>query len=66
MHLEDIKQQLDKGDIAFIAQSTEYSKEMVRKVLDGDRNNKLIVEAARILVEGKKSLREQISIMLEA
>jgi hypothetical protein len=63
MNISEIKQQLEWGDMDFIAKSTGYSKEMVRKVLAGDRNNNRIVEAAKILVDGKKSLKDQISIM---
>lgn len=63
MHLSEIKQQLDTGDMAFIAKSTGYSRETVSKVLAGERNNEIIVEASKMLVEGKKSLQEQIAIM---
>lgn len=64
MTLDDIKQELDSGDVGFIAETTGYSKEMVRKVISGDRVNSDILLATQILVSGKKSLREQISIML--
>lgn len=63
MQLDEIKNSLDSSDASFIAKGTGYSVEMVRKVLNGDRNNSVIVEAAKIIIEGKKSLKEQIEIM---
>ena len=64
MHLESIKQQLDSGDVKFLSESTGYSKEMIYKVLNGERNNEDIARAIKHLAEGKKSLREQISLIV--
>lgn len=64
MLLDDIKQQLDTGDVKFLSRNTGYSKEMIYKVLDGERNNDVIVKAAKHLIDGKKSLAEQISIIV--
>jgi hypothetical protein len=61
----EIKELLDSGDQKFISRSTGYSPETVRKVLGGQRNNDKILKAAQILVEGKKSLAEQIEIMVQ-
>ncbi|MCU0441450.1 MAG: hypothetical protein MUE96_03555 [Bacteroidia bacterium] len=63
MQLEHIKQELGYGDQIFIAKSTGYSVETVKKVLRGERINDKILKAAEMLIDGKKSLHEQISIM---
>lgn len=60
-----IKEMLDSGDQKFISKSTGYSTETVRKVLAGSRNNDKIIKAAEILIEGKRSLAEQIEIMIQ-
>lgn len=66
MELAEIKQQLSTGDIPFLAKATGFSKELVRKVLAGERNNDTVLMAAEMLVKSKKSLLEQIEIMAEA
>jgi len=63
MQLIEIKKNMDSGDASFLAKTTGYSVEMVRKVLNGERNNDLIVQAAELFVKNKKSLSEQIALM---
>lgn len=63
MKLDEIKNRLDSSDMGFIAKSTGYSYDLVNKVINGARVNEKIVEAAKILIEGKKSLADQIAIM---
>jgi hypothetical protein len=63
MTLDEIKNSLDPSDTKFIAKSLGYSDDLVRKVLNGARVNDSIVQAAKMVIEGKKSLAEQIAIM---
>jgi predicted transcriptional regulator len=63
MTLSDIKNSLDPSDTNFIARNLGYSPDFVRKVINGERKSTLVVKAAELVVEGKKSLEEQISIM---
>lgn len=63
MNILEIKESLVSGDMPFLAKSTGYSYETIKKVLDGERKNDLIVNAAKILIEGKKSLATQIAVM---
>lgn len=66
MEFSEIKENISSSDQKIIAKTTGYSIETVRKVMAGTRNNTLIWEAAKIIAKGKKSLEEQILIMLEA
>lgn len=63
MELELIKQNLKYGDIPFIARSTDKSIETVKKVLEGKRNNTLVLKAAELVATNNESLAEQIRIM---
>ena len=63
MSLDEIKNNLDRSDAAFIAKNLGYTPEMVRKVLNGDRNNDTIIEAARIVAQNNISLQHQIAAM---
>lgn len=48
----------DHGDLAKIARSTGYSKNMVWRVLvGGDRHNETIVQAAQKVIEFNQSLK---------
>jgi hypothetical protein len=64
MELIEIKKQLDFGDQRFLAKATGYSTETVKKVLDGTRVNTKVMDAALFMIAGKRSMEEQIRIML--
>lgn len=66
MNLEEINNNIERGDQKVIARSTGYSNEMVKKVLAGTRNNEMILKAAEMLIKNRQSLEEQIAIMAQA
>jgi predicted transcriptional regulator len=66
MTIEEIKNGLEYGDQKAIARSTGYSEVMVKKVLSGERNNGKIIKAAEMMIKGRKSLEEQITIMVQS
>jgi hypothetical protein len=66
MTIEEVKNGLEYGDQKAIARSTGYSEVMVKKVLSGERNNRKIIKAAEMMIKGRKSLEEQITIMVQS
>lgn len=65
MRIESIKQNLKFGDTQFIAKKVNKSKDLVNKVLAGQRNNDDVLKVAQMVAENNISLSEQIDIMLQ-
>lgn len=69
MKKNEISAQLEYRDAKFIAQTTGFSESLVDKVLNGKGDNKRdnvkIIKAAKMVIAGRKSLEEQIKIMVE-
>lgn len=63
MKLDEIKKRLKPSDSKFIADTLGYSYDLVNKVLNGERTNELIVNAAIMKINSDQSLAEQIAIM---
>ena len=63
MTLDEIKKNLSRSDAAFIGKNLGYTPVMVRMVLNGDRNNDKIIEAATIMAKNNISLQQQIAAM---
>lgn len=63
MKIEEIKQGLKFGDCIFIARITGYSEPTVSAVVNGTRNNKVVLKAAEMVARNNRSLEEQIAIM---
>jgi len=54
-----VEQLSGKGDIAFIAEITGFNVSYVRKVLDGQRKNDLIIRAAKDVARARQKLAEK-------
>jgi hypothetical protein len=54
---KDIKKRMRKGDFQRVAEITGKSPETVRKVMSGDRNNDMVVEAAEDYIEAIDELK---------
>lgn len=65
MNLVELQIKIEPGDARTIAGVTGYTEDYVRKTLRGDRTNDTIVKALEMLIKGRESLIEQISIMCE-
>ena len=63
MTLDEIKKNLISTDAVFIGKSLGYTGEYVRMVLNGERTNQKILDAAIIVAKNRQSLEFQISAL---
>jgi hypothetical protein len=63
MTLDEIKKNLISTDAVFIGKSLGYTGEYVRMVLNGERTNQKIIDAAIIVAKNRQSLEFQISAL---
>ncbi len=63
MTLIEIKKNLSRNDITYIAKKLGFSHEMVRLTLRGERNNERIIEAAIVVAKNNQSLEMQLAAM---
>ena len=59
LSVAEIKSLMRVGDQKLIADITEYTLDYVEKVLDGLRNNTLIVEVARLILKDRQDVVER-------
>jgi hypothetical protein len=61
--LDLISEQLYKGALADIAKATGYSLEYVNNVMQGKRNNHIIISAARMLIKEHQEALNKVELI---
>lgn len=56
----DLRKQLRHGDIKTLMEVTGYSRDLIQKVLKGDRTNEEVLSAAKIIADARKEKRQQM------
>ena len=56
--IEYLRTQLFRGDYKTLASMANVSRETVKKTLSGERNNQVVVQAARILIRSREAAKK--------